>query len=75
MRLAGKAALVTGAQQGSGAATAVAFARESADVAISWLDNRPAAERVASEVRSFGRRAVLVHGDVGTVAAHPIGQF
>jgi NAD(P)-dependent dehydrogenase (short-subunit alcohol dehydrogenase family) len=68
MRLAGKAALVTGAQQGIGAATAVAFAREGADVAINWLDDRPAAERVASEVRSFGRRAMLVHGDVGTVA-------
>ena len=68
MRLAGKAALVTGAQQGIGAATAVAFAREGADVVINWLDDRLAAERVASEVRSFGRRAMLVHGDVGTVA-------
>ena len=47
MKLAGRIALVTGAQQGIGAAIAVALAEEGADVAITWLDDEPAAEGVA----------------------------
>ena len=60
MKLAGKTALVTGAQQGIGAAIALAFAGEGADVAINWLDNEKAAEAVAGGVREYGRRAALV---------------
>lgn len=62
--LAGKAALITGAQQGIGAAIAVAFARDGADVAINHLDGLAEAEAVAAAVRATGRRAVLVPGDV-----------
>jgi 3-oxoacyl-[acyl-carrier protein] reductase len=68
LQLQDKVALVTGAQQGIGAATAIAFAREGADVAINWLDDAAAAEAVAAAVREAGRRAVLVQGDVGSVA-------
>jgi 3-oxoacyl-[acyl-carrier protein] reductase len=64
MRLSGKTGLVTGAQQGIGQAIAVALARDGADVAINFLDDQAAASRVASEVRSLGRRALLVQGDV-----------
>src|SRR5437867_2445079 len=64
MRLQGKIALITGAQQGIGRAVALAFAREGADVGINYLDDRSAAERLAQEIRAVGRRSVLVPGDV-----------
>jgi 3-oxoacyl-[acyl-carrier protein] reductase len=62
--LAGKAALVTGAQQGIGKAIALALAREGVDVAINYLDGEAMAEGVAESVRALGRRAVAVQGDV-----------
>jgi NAD(P)-dependent dehydrogenase (short-subunit alcohol dehydrogenase family) len=64
MRLAGKTALVTGAQQGIGRAIAVALARDGANVAVNFLDDEAAASRVAGEVREHGRQAMLVRGDV-----------
>lgn len=66
--MADRVVLVTGAQQGIGAACAAAFAAAGYDVAINWLDDEAAAEAVAAAVRSAGRRAVLVRGDVGAVA-------
>ncbi|MBN9086593.1 MAG: SDR family oxidoreductase [Reyranella sp.] len=65
MRLTGKVALVTGAQQGIGAAIALALASEGADVAVNWLDNQADAEAVAKGVRDKGRRAALIKADVG----------
>ena len=62
--LAGKAALVTGAQQGIGAAIAIALARDGAAVAINYLDGLAEAEAVAEAVRATGQRAVLVPADV-----------
>lgn len=61
--------LVTGAQQGIGAAAARAFAAAGYDVAVNWLDDRAAAGAVAADITAAGRRAVLVQGDVGTAAA------
>ena len=62
--LKGKAALVTGAQQGIGAAIAIALAREGVDVAINYLDGAAEAGAVAAAVRAHGGKAVLVAGDV-----------
>ena len=67
MRLSGKVALVTGAQQGIGRAIAVALAGEGADVAVNFLDDRTAGERVADLVRGLGRQAIAVEGDVARV--------
>ncbi len=61
--------LVTGAQQGIGAAAARAFASAGYDVALNWLDDRTAAEAIAADIAAAGRRAVLVQGDVGTAAS------
>lgn len=62
--LSGKAALVTGAQQGIGRAIALALAQEGADVAINYLDGEAMAADAAEAVRALGRRAELVQGDV-----------
>jgi 3-oxoacyl-[acyl-carrier protein] reductase len=64
MRCERTVALVTGGQQGIGRAVALALAREGADVALNYLDDRGAAERVAGEIRAGGRRCLLVQGDV-----------
>jgi 3-oxoacyl-[acyl-carrier protein] reductase len=69
MRLEGKVALVTGAQQGIGRAIAVALARDGADVGVNFLDNASAAAGVAGEIRGLGRRAVTVQGDVSRPAS------
>ncbi|MFO1159315.1 MAG: SDR family NAD(P)-dependent oxidoreductase [Reyranellaceae bacterium] len=68
MRLSGKVALVTGAQQGIGAAIAKALAGEGADVAVTWLDDLAAAEAVVGSVLQAGRRAHLIRIDVAKLA-------
>jgi NAD(P)-dependent dehydrogenase (short-subunit alcohol dehydrogenase family) len=63
-RLAGKRTVITGADSGIGRAVAIAFAREGADVVISYLDEHGDAKQTAALVEQAGRRAVLVSGDL-----------
>jgi len=63
-RLSGKAAVITGADSGIGRAVAIAYAREGADVLISYLSEDSDAREVAKHVEEAGRKAVLVRGDV-----------
>src|SRR6195952_868693 len=63
-RLAGKAAVITGADSGIGRAVAIAFAREGADVLISYLQEHDDAKQTRHWVEQAGRRAILMPGDV-----------
>jgi hypothetical protein len=67
-RLAGKSAVITGADSGIGRAVAIAFAREGADVLISYLDEDDDARDTATYVEKAGRRAVLCKGDISEPA-------
>ena len=62
-RLKGKIAIVTGSDSSIGQATAEAFAKEGADVAITWLHDKDGAERTRRQVEAAGRRAVVVNFD------------
>ncbi|HLQ80093.1 MAG TPA: SDR family oxidoreductase [Brachybacterium sp.] len=64
-RLEGRRALITGADSGIGAAVAIAFAREGADVALNHLPQEERdAQHVAEVIRAEGRTAVLLPGDL-----------
>ncbi len=64
MRLRDRVAVVTGAQQGIGAAIARAYGREGAGVVINYLDDAEAAEVIVADICGAGGRAVAVPGDV-----------
>jgi NAD(P)-dependent dehydrogenase (short-subunit alcohol dehydrogenase family) len=63
-RLDGKKAIITGADSGIGRAVALAFAREGADVLISYLSEDDDATQTKRLVEEAGRKAVLVAGDI-----------
>jgi NAD(P)-dependent dehydrogenase (short-subunit alcohol dehydrogenase family) len=63
-RLEGKVAIITGADSGIGRAVSIAYAREGADVVISYLSEHDDARETAQYVEKAGRRAVLVDGDL-----------
>lgn len=63
-QLTGKIAVITGADSGIGRAVAIAYAREGADVVISYLSEDSDAAEVERYVVDAGRRAVLIKGDI-----------
>src|SRR5947209_360890 len=79
--LLGQTALITGAAQGIGRATALALADAGADVAINDLPGSKAAQEVADRVRALGRRAGLFLVDVAdregveTMVARAVAEF
>lgn len=70
MKLNGKVALVTGSNRGIGKGCALEMAREGADIAINYRRHREEAEAVAGEVRSLGRRAIVIEADVALRSAN-----
>ena len=63
-RLQGKIAIVTGSDSGIGQATAEEFAKEGADVVVTYLEDRDGAEETRRLVEDAGRRALVARLDV-----------
>lgn len=63
-RLAGRKALITGGDSGIGRAVALAFAREGADVVISYLDEDDDAQETIRLVQEAGRKGIAIAGDI-----------
>ncbi len=70
IKLANRCALITGSSSGIGAAVALAFAEQGADIALNCPTDREqsAAEAVAEQIRTLGRRAVVITADVAEAA-------
>ncbi len=64
-KLAGRTALISGGDSGIGRAVAIGFAKEGADVAITWLNEREDAAETVRLIEAEGRRALSVPGDIG----------
>lgn len=67
-KLNGKKAIITGGDSGIGRAVAIAFAREGADVLISYLSEDQDAKETAKYIEEAGKKAVLVKGDISEEA-------
>lgn len=64
-RLAGRVALISGGDSGIGRAVAVGFAKEGADIAITWLNEHEDAAETVRLIEAEGRSALSVPGDIG----------
>ncbi|WP_297985755.1 SDR family oxidoreductase [uncultured Chryseobacterium sp.] len=64
-KLKGKVAVITGADSGIGKATALLFAQEGCDVVIPYLSETVDAKETQKEIENFGRKCVLIKGDLG----------
>src|SRR4051794_24273152 len=64
-KLDGKVALITGGDSGIGRAVAILFAKEGADVAVSYLNEHKDAKETKRLVEEHGRRCITMAGDVG----------
>jgi NAD(P)-dependent dehydrogenase (short-subunit alcohol dehydrogenase family) len=67
-KLTGKVAIITGGDSGIGRATAIAFAKEGADIAIAYLNEYEDASETQKLVEKEGRKALLIPGDIGVSA-------
>jgi NAD(P)-dependent dehydrogenase (short-subunit alcohol dehydrogenase family) len=80
-RLQGKAAIITGGDSGIGRAVALAFAREGADVLISYLNEEEDAQETVRAVEKEGRKCLAVSGDIGweehckRIVERAVGEF
>ncbi len=63
-KLEGKVALITGADSGIGRAVAIAYAREGADIVLSYLNEHDDAQSTAAWIEKAGRKVVVVAGDI-----------
>jgi 3-oxoacyl-[acyl-carrier protein] reductase len=66
MRLAGRAAVVTGSSRGVGSSVALAYAAEGADVLINYSSSEGPAQELVKRIQSMGRKSVAVRADVAS---------
>lgn len=66
-KLTDRVAIITGGDSGIGRAVAIAYAREGADIVVSYLDEHQDARETARWVREAGRRCLMIPGDIGSV--------
>jgi 3-oxoacyl-[acyl-carrier protein] reductase len=68
MKLAGRAAVVTGSSRGVGRNVALAFAKEGADVLVNYSSSAGPAQEVVDQIKAMGRKAVAIRADVASKA-------
>jgi len=70
-RLIGKTAVISGGDSGIGRAVAIGFAKEGADIAITWLTEREDAAETVALIEAEGRRTLSIPGDIGNTDFAP----
>ncbi|MDI6619724.1 MAG: SDR family oxidoreductase [Clostridiales bacterium] len=80
-KLSGKVAFITGGDSGIGRSVALTFAREGADIVITYFDEHEDADETKKEIDSFNRKCMLISGDIGDetfckqAIKQAVGQF